>query len=348
MRAMRDNALPPEVLGAFGLESARVSPIAVGLINQTYLVTDRERRVILQRLHPIFRGEVNLDIDAITARLADQGLTTPRLVRTADGAPFVTVDDGVYRVLTFVPGRTIEKVPNPAVAQAAGNLIGRFHIALRDFDHDFHFSRPGAHDTPRHLETLRRALEDHRDHENADAVLPLGHAIVAHGEGLPEVPELPERIIHGDLKISNLLFDDDLTTARALVDLDTMAKSTLAIELGDALRSWCNPAGEESTATLDEAIFEGAITGYAGTAGSMLTDDEVNSLVPGFETIALELAARFAADALNESYFGWDKTRFPSRSEHNRVRAASQLSLAAAVRGARGRLEEIVAAAFLR
>ncbi|MBW2461960.1 MAG: phosphotransferase [Deltaproteobacteria bacterium] len=345
---MRDNALPPEVLGAFGLESAEVCPISIGLINQTYLVTDGARRVIFQRLHPIFGGEVNLDIDAITTRLAAQGLTTPRLVRATRGAPFVAVDGGVYRALTFVAGRTIEKVPNPAVAQAAGELIGRFHLALRDFEHEFHFSRPGAHDTPRHLETLRRALDQRREHANADAVLPLGHAILAHGDDLPAIPELPERIIHGDLKISNLLFDDDLTAARALVDLDTMAKSTLAIELGDALRSWCNPAGEESPAALDEAIFAGAIAGYASAAGSMLTDDEVHSLVSGFETIALELAARFAADALNESYFGWDEARFPSRSEHNRVRAASQLSLAVAVRDARGRLEEIVAAAFRR
>ncbi|MBL8945157.1 MAG: hypothetical protein JNK45_18470, partial [Myxococcales bacterium] len=45
----------------------------------------------------------------------------------------------------------------------------------------------------------------------------------------------------------------------------------------------------------------------------------------------LELAARFAADALRERYFGWDASRFPARGEHNLVRAKGQWSLHAQV-----------------
>ena len=37
---------------------------------------------------------------------------------------------------------------------------------------------------------------------------------------------------------------------------------------------------------------------------------------------AAQLAARFCADALNESYFGWDQTRFPTASAHNQATAA--------------------------
>jgi hypothetical protein len=44
--------------------------------------------------------------------------------------------------------------------------------------------------------------------------------------------------------------------------------------------------------------------------------------------ITLELAARFAADTLNESYFAWDPTQFKNRSTHNLVRASAQLKLA--------------------
>ena len=64
------------------------------------------------------------------------------------------------------------------------------------------------------------------------------------------------------------------------------------------------------------------------------------------ETIATELAARFAVDAFEDAYFGWDPSRFPSRSEHNRVRALSQLALARSVRARADALEALVARAF--
>ena len=55
----------------------------------------------------------------------------------------------------------------------------------------------------------------------------------------------------------------------------------------------------------------------------------------GLDWVSVELAARFAADALNESYFGWDATRFPGRGEHSLLRARGQFSLHAAVIAAR-------------
>jgi len=341
-----EHGVPSEVLAAYGFEAATVSPIAIGLINRTFAVARGDERFVLQRLHPIFAGEVNLDIEAITDRLAAEGLDTPRLVRTTAGDAWVEADGAVHRVLSWVEGRTIEKVKEPGTARVAAGLVARFHRALLGFDHRFHFSRPGAHDTPKHLETLREALRAHVDHANASAIRPIAERILAHADALVAVPELPARIIHGDLKISNVLFSDDLSQAIALVDLDTMARSTLAIELGDALRSWCNPAGEEALGVVDEAVFEAAMEGYAETAVGFPSAEEVASIVPGFETIALELAARFCADALNESYFGWDPERYASRSEHNRVRAASQLGLAEAVRGRRQALGAMVERAF--
>ncbi|MEM9075022.1 MAG: hypothetical protein AAGE52_41380, partial [Myxococcota bacterium] len=54
----------------------------------------------------------------------------------------------------------------------------------------------------------------------------------------------------------------------------------------------------------------------------------IHSIVPGFETIALELASRFCLDAFEERYFRWDPERFASAAEHNRVRAEGQLTYA--------------------
>jgi Ser/Thr protein kinase RdoA (MazF antagonist) len=322
--------------------------VAGGLINQTYRVEEAGRRVALQRLNPIFRPTVNLDIEAITTHLSLRGLDTPRVVRTTvDGLWTTDEQGGVWRALTWLDGHTVHSVERPETAHAAGQLVGRFHRAVSDLQHSFHFSRPGAHDTPLHLGRLRVALSTNTEHANYQAIVRVAEAILTHAESLTPLPAGPLRLIHGDLKISNLLFDAEEKRGRALLDLDTMAYLTIPIELGDALRSWCNPAGEDSSAaTFRSEVFEAAIAGYADAAGSMLTPDEREALPLGAETISLELAARFCADALLESYFGWNPAKFPSRSLHNLARAESQLAVAQSIRAQRTALAAFIRSAF--
>jgi Ser/Thr protein kinase RdoA (MazF antagonist) len=334
------------VLLAYGFSTrATLTALEGGLINRTYRVDEAGRRTVLQRLHPIFAPEVNLDIAAITAHLAQHGLVTPRVVPTVDGALW-TIDEQnfCWRMLTWIEGHTFAVVDHAAQAHSAGQLVARFHGALRDLSHRFHFTRPGAHDTPLHLAKLESALAEHDRHERYAEVAPVAHAILGQARSLAPLPGGPKRVVHGDLKISNLLFAGE--RAIALLDLDTMAELTIPIELGDALRSWCNPAGEDaSRAHFRAEVFEAAIAGYGPLAG-WLEPVEREALVLGVETICLELAARFCADALNESYFGWSPDKFASRSEHNLARARSQLSLAASVAAQRSALEAVVARIF--
>ena len=58
---------------------------------------------------------------------------------------------------------------------------------------------------------------------------------------------LPERIIHGDLKLNNIRFDETGNKAIAIVDLDTLGVSKIVIDIGDAIRSWCHKLMEEKT-----------------------------------------------------------------------------------------------------
>lgn len=337
---------PAEVVTGYGLAGARFEPIEVGLINETYrVVVGEEPRLILQRQHHAFRGEVNLDIEAITAHLAERGIGTPRIVRTKDGRAWIDHNQFAWRALTYIEGVTISRVERPELAHAAAALVGRFHRAIDGFEHVFHFTRPGAHDTPAHLARLRAALDTHRAHPAIDEVRPIAEAILSHP--LPTIPELPTRIIHGDLKISNVMFDRSLERAIALLDLDTFQHGTIAIELGDALRSWCNPKGESvEQVAVDVAIFEAAVRGYAETAGELLSIDERESIASGLETIALELSSRFALDALEDRYFAWDPARYASRTAHDIVRARSQLALARSARALREQLQAIVRRAF--
>lgn len=332
-------APPHEVLAAWGAEGARVTPVEIGLINLTFRV---ERPAIaLQRLHPIFAGEVNLDIDAITAHLESAGLSTPRPVPTREGALWME-HEGVWRALTWIEGRVHTELRSPAIARAAGALVGRFHRALEGLDHTFRFGRAGVHDTARHLARLEAALAG--DAPTVAAAREIGEAILEHARTLAPLPATRRRIVHGDLKISNVLFDEAGERALALLDLDTLAHGVVAHEMGDALRSWCNPGGESAEdAAIEPGIFEAALEGWGEAMRGALDEDERASLVPGVETIALELASRFATDAIEDRYFGWDRARYASRVEHNRVRALSQLALARSVRARRAELEAIVA-----
>ena len=238
----------------------------------------------------------------------------------------------MWRALTWVEGETVHKVPSPAWAEAGGALVGRFHRAVADLDYDYRFTRSGVHDTPAHLARLRAYVDSGGD---ADAV-ELGREILGAAAALPAMPAVPHRHVHGDLKISNLLFRRAPLEGICLVDLDTLAKGTMAFELGDAMRSWCNPHGEDAgSVRFDLAIFTAAIAGFRSVADSIVSRDERISIVYGLETVCIELAARFAVDAFEDCYFGWDPARFPSRRAHNLARARGQLALGLAVRTAR-------------
>jgi hypothetical protein len=153
---------------------------------------------------------------------------------------------------------------------------------------------------------------------------------------LPALPNTPARHVHGDLKISNVMFRREPLDALCLVDLDTVGRGTMAFELGDAMRSWCNPHGEDAGSVgFELPIFAAAIRGFLGVAGDLVSADERRSIVIGLETVCIELAARFAVDVFDDCYFGWDAKRFASRRDHNRVRAEGQLALGLAVRAVR-------------
>ena len=325
----------PALLDAWDLADAKVEPITRGLINVTHAVESRSgARFVLQRVNPIFDVRIHENLLAVTEHLARAGLDTPRLVPTRAGT-LTHAHEGVWRLLTRVEGVGFDALADVRQAEAAGDFVGRWHAALRDLDHEFVGLRVGVHDTPRHLDKLRGALDQHQGHRLYGEVEPLGHALLDAAALLDALPALAPRIAHGDLKINNLLFVDASphAHARALIDLDTVGPMHLAHELGDAWRSWCNPArGEDRLdASFDVDRFAASLAGWLRGSDESPSADERAALLLGPEWISLELATRFAADALDESYFGWSPERYASRGEHNLARARGQWALHRAI-----------------
>lgn len=313
-----------------------------GLINRTYVAGDPVAHV-LQWVNPIFDPSIHLDIAAVTERLDATGLATPRLVPTRTGALWLDDDPGCWRLWTYMPGRTIHRLSSSEQAASAGALVGRFHRALSDWRHEFRSPPRRIHDTPARMAELVEALDAAGDHPLAEAARRAGREILQGWRSWDGETDLPERPCHGDLKISNLRFSEDGCRALCLLDLDTLEPMPLASELGDAWRSWCNPATEDDAArtTLDLELFTSSARAWFAH-GPDLDQRERASLVPGVERICLELAARFCADAVDNCYFAEDRTRFPAAGEHNLQRSMCQLGLARAWRQRRAECERIL------
>ncbi|MEE9609580.1 MAG: aminoglycoside phosphotransferase family protein [Myxococcota bacterium] len=334
MHEFADSPETARALAAYpGLSAPRVALLPSGLIHRSFAVRDGPDEFVLQRVNPIFSPLIHENIAAVTEHLAAKGLVTLRLLPTATGALCADLgSEGLWRLMTRVPGVSFDTCDSPGQAHAAGALLARFHSALDDLEHEFRPLGIPLHDTPAHLEALEAALAEHPRHPLHDAVATIAEQALGEARAWESLDGLPARVIHGDLKFSNVLFAAGAPLARSravsLIDLDTLSRLPLYAELGDAWRSWCNRRGEDAAvAEFDAEIFRASAQGYLGALAIPLDEAERHSLALGLERIALELCARFAADALRETYFAWDRRRFASAGDHNLTRARGQLSL---------------------
>ena len=346
MATVVENSLvlrPEQALAFWSLEGEIIPEPEPGLINRTWRVGSPPRAV-LQWVNPIFDPSIHHDIERVTAHLESRGVGTPRLFPTRQGGLWVDDREGCWRLMTYLPGTTLHRLASRQQAEAAGALVGRFHAAVQSLEIEFRAPRRRIHETPARMNELAQALESCSGHPLEVPSRRLGREIAERWKSWDGDLEQPERICHGDLKISNLRFDASGTRAHSLLDLDTLGPMALSCELGDAWRSWCNRGGEDDpeTSTLDLEVFGASAEAYL-REGPELTSGERRSLVPGIERICLELAARFCTDAVRNSYFREDLERYPEPGSHNLIRARGQLALAVSARERRAECEAVIA-----
>ena len=317
--------MQPEIMVQhFSLPAVRtVTPVRSGLLHATYRVVTVGGDFVVQRLHAAIPDSAVDDMRMVTAYLVSCGLQVPSLVPTLDGRPFARdMHGGRWRVYPWLPGHVVESVLDSAMAREAGRLVGLLHKHLAACDYLPQGSIPHFHDPDfvlTELQNVHPQLPDEVRRIADDILATLPSLIVA---------DEPPQLIHGDLKISNLVFDD-LGHAVGIIDFDTLLRHARAIDLGDAFRSWCNRTSEDDPeATFDVAFFEAAASGYAAGFGMTSGPLERARHLRATRQITLELTARFLIDVVHDTYFGFDAARYPHRRAHNVARARGQYHLA--------------------
>jgi Ser/Thr protein kinase RdoA (MazF antagonist) len=78
--------------------------------------------------------------------------------------------------------------------------------------------------------------------------------------------QLPKRVVHYDTKINNFLFEKKTNKVVALIDLDTLMPGCILSDVGDVIRTYSNPVGEEykdiSKVICNKTIVCGILDGF--------------------------------------------------------------------------------------
>jgi Ser/Thr protein kinase RdoA (MazF antagonist) len=336
-----------KVAAAFQAEETllSVAPYGSGNINDTYVVNSKERRVILQRINQhVFRHPelimINLRtvMEHIATQAADgakQHWELPQIVTTREGKDWVIDATGEFwRALTFIEGaRTLPKVRDAKHAGEAGYALGRFQSQISDLDAQrLHDTLPGFHIMPAYLAHYDEVVATHGIDRSVPALRYASDFVDARRAWAPVLQnacaagELLERPMHGDPKIDNIMIDDATGDAVSIIDLDTVKPGLVQYDIGDCLRSSCNPLGEE-TQEIDQVTFEldlceAILKGYLPQVHAFYTENDYAYLFDSLRVLAFEMGLRFFTDYLEGNvYF---KTHYP---ENNLMRTLVQFRL---------------------
>jgi hypothetical protein len=341
---------------AFALpgEPRSIVPWAGGHINDSYVVSCATAgptdRYFLQRINQaVFRNPpaVMENIRRVTTHMAgtlrrhgvvDWDRRVLQLGHTRAGGPYWISPAGEYwRIYTFVNGTHARLTADtPVAAEQAGRAFGEFQRVLADYaGPPLHETIPDFHNTPARFHALELAVQADSCGRVATARAEVDFA-AAHRSlasvllDLHAAGALPQRIVHNDAKISNVLLDDATGAALCVVDLDTVMPGLALYDFGDMVRSMTSGCAEDdpdsARITVQMPLYEGLARGYLATAGAFLNAAEKAHLVQAGLVITLEQGVRFLTDFLEG-----DRYYRTGRPRHNLDRCRTQFALVAAI-----------------
>jgi hypothetical protein len=342
-----------------------------GNVNDTYLVTldslMAARHFILQRInqHVFHKPElimVNMCAlsEHVLRRLAiekeehrnGRRWEVPRVFSSRDGHNYYRDSDNEFwRAISFIDRSTAyPRIQGKSHAREAGYALGRFHSLISDMQVDqLHDTLVGFHITPGYLNHYDEVIAEDR-HESAmnddvkycSAFVTKRRTFATVLEDAKANGDLPIRPMHGDPKIDNIMIDDHEQQAVSIIDLDTVKPGLVHYDLGDCLRSCCNPLGEE-TDDLGNVKFETdmcreILGGYLSLAGEFFTQKDYDYLYDSIRLITFELGLRFFTDHLEGNVYFKARHR-----EHNLHRALVQFKLVESIEAHEGEIRMIIA-----
>ena len=321
-----------------------------GNVNDTFLVTldsQGEKHFILQRINTrvfcepeLVTGNMRTLSEHVRTRLqrapvsAGRRWEVPRVLLTPDGEDhWVDSSGSFWRAISFIDAaQSFDTVKDLEHGHEVGYALGMFHGLISDLPSDtLADTLAGFHITPRYLrhydEIVAQAHLGSSPEVNYCLEFVRERRIWAHVlEDAKAQGRLRLRPIHGDPKVNNVMIDTATGRAISIVDLDTVKPGLVHYDIGDCLRSCCNPLGEETerweTVRFETDLCQAILRGYLLLARDFLTENDYDYLYEAIRLIAFELGLRFFTDYLEGNVYFKVRHR-----EHNLARALVQFKL---------------------
>ncbi|MAG58574.1 MAG: mucin desulfatase [Planctomycetes bacterium] len=324
-----------------------LTPFHRGHIHDTYISaweTDGAiRRYLHQRLNRhVFQDIAGLmhNIEHVVAHLErklansdEPDFRVLRLIPTVDGDTWSANESGAWRTYEYIENTIAhDACEGTDEAYQAARAFGRFQYHLRDLDVEaLHETIPNFFSSPFRLRQLQEAIAQ----DKADRVSEVEPEIRFVRERLEMVDVIddhlrkgsfPRRIVHGDTKLNNVLFDRDTGRAVSVVDLDTCMAGWTLYDFGDLVRFTAASCAEDEPdlgrAGVNLDLYRALVDGYLEGSDGTLTAVERELMPFAARLVTFTLGLRFLADHLaGDTYFK------VARDGHNLDRARVQFRM---------------------
>ncbi|MBB6331049.1 thiamine kinase-like enzyme [Chryseobacterium sediminis] len=327
------------VIQFIGTDHYDLTPITDGLINTTYLLENRDqgKKFILQKInnHVFKEPEVIVSNHLMINELLRSNnyqyqiiepipsLTGKLLVKDANDDP--------WRMLSFVENSTtFLTAPSLQTAFEAAKTFSYFLTIVNSE------KLPAIEDTLPNFLNFEKRVADYKNSlknaapylkENAKAEIKITNQLLSLPDQWIEMEknnQIPKRIIHADVKISNILFDQNHHPL-AVIDLDTMMISTILYDFGTMIQSYTNTTHEDDGSAknnFNPEMYKVVKEGFLFYLKEKLTPEESDNLDYAAQVAIYIQEIRFLTDYLNGSTYY--STKYP---EHNLDRTKNQLEL---------------------
>jgi Ser/Thr protein kinase RdoA (MazF antagonist) len=310
----------------------------------TWLVNGARQRFLHQHLNDrVFADIPGLmhNVECVTGYLREKngdalsagGLETLKLVPTVEGGSFVEAPDGYWRTYEFIDGtESFDLCQGEDQAFEAARAFGNFQAELIDLDVGLLRETIPGFFSPAHrwrqftAARLRDPVGRLGEVEDEVRFAEARRSMVGVIDDHVRNGEFPLRIVHGDTKLNNVLFDRESGKARSVIDLDTCMPAWSLYDFGDLVRFTAATSPEDET-DLDRVgsdldLYHALVAGYLESTREFLTDAEIALMPFAARLVTFTVGLRFLTDHISgDVYF---KT---SRPGHNLDRARVQFAM---------------------